>query len=283
MSAALMAIYAHPDDEVFGVGGTMGYYSDRNVRTILVCATRGEVGEISDPALATPETLADVREQELRCAASALGVQELIFLDYRDSGMVDTEPNQDPRAFIQANPDEAIEKLVRLIRSEKPQVVITFEPYGGYGHPDHIAISKWTTAAFHAASDASQYPNAGEAWKPSRLFYSTIPISFFREMREWMKSTGIDTSQMPNLDAMPNRFPDESITTIVDVKAYAQRKRDAAKCHATQWGADNWFMKVPDDIMNQMVSREHFALISPDEEIDKAPKADLFAGLEVGT
>src|SRR5687767_1476631 len=127
MSAALMAVYAHPDDEVFGVGGAMGYYADRGVKTILVCATRGEVGEISDPALATPETLAEVREQELRCAASTLGVSELIFLDYRDSGMDGTPPNQDPRAFIQANPEEAIEKLVRLIRREQPQVVLTFE------------------------------------------------------------------------------------------------------------------------------------------------------------
>lgn len=283
MSAALMAVYAHPDDEVFGAGGTIGYYADRNVRTILVCATRGEVGEISDPTLATPETLSQVREQELRCAAATLGVNELIFLDYRDSGMEGTEANQDPRAFVQAKPEEVIEKLVRLIRREKPQVVVTFEPFGGYGHPDHIAICKWTTAAFHAASDASRYPEAGEAWKPARLYYSTIPTSFFVEMRDWMEAAGIDTSQMPNPDSMPDRFPDDQITTVLDVSQYAEQKRKAAECHATQWGGDNWFKKVPSEIMDRMVSREHFALVSPDAEVDQAPTADLFAGLEVGS
>lgn len=281
MSGALMAVYAHPDDEVFGVGGTMGHYAEQGIRTILVCATRGEVGEISDPALATPETLPQVREQELRCSAEALGVSDVVFLDYRDSGMVNTEPNKDPRAFINADPQEAIGKLVRLIRQEKPQVVITFEPFGGYGHPDHIAVSKWTTAAFQAASDASQYPDAGEPWKPGRLFYSAIPSTFFLEIRDWMESTGQDTSQMPRFDELPDRFPDEKITTVVDVSAYAKRKQQAAKCHATQWSEESFFMRVPEDIMGRMVSREHFALISPNEEVDKAPKSDLFAGLEV--
>src|SRR5262245_28885954 len=156
MTATLLAVFAHPDDEAFGVGGTMTRYSEQGVRTVLVCATRGEVGEISDPALATPETLGEVREQELRCACDALRIKDLIFLDYRDSGMKGTPENDDERSLYRADPLEAIGKLVKIIREVKPQVVITFEPYGGYGHPDHIAISKHTTAAFGAAADPDQ-------------------------------------------------------------------------------------------------------------------------------
>lgn len=281
MTAILLAVYAHPDDEAFGVGGTLAYYSARGVRTALICATRGEVGEISDPALATPETLGVVREQELRCACEALGVQDLYFLDYRDSGMKGTPENDDERNLYRANPLEVIEKLVKIIRDLKPQVVITFEPYGGYGHPDHIAISKHTTASFGAAADPEQYPEAGAAWKADRLFYSTIPAKFFSEMREKLIAAGVDVSEFPSSDDMREHFPDEKITTLVDVSAYTDNKMRAATCHATQFGENNFFRRIPDEIIKHISAYEYFALIQPAPEEFGAPEHDLFEGLAV--
>jgi LmbE family N-acetylglucosaminyl deacetylase len=142
----ILASYAHPDDEQ-GVTGTLALYAQQGVRTGLICATRGELGEISDPALATPETLGAVREQEMRTAAAIAQIQHVWFLDYRDSGFVNSPRNQDPEAFANADPEEVVGRIVRIIRMFKPQVIVTFDPTGGYGHADHIAISRWTTDA----------------------------------------------------------------------------------------------------------------------------------------
>src|SRR6478672_43851 len=171
--AAILAVYAHPDDEQ-GVSGTLAKYARQGVRTGLICATRGEVGEISDPALATPENLGAVRERELRDAAAVLGVQQLWFLDYRDSGMAGTAPNGDPRAFMNADGEEVVGRIVRIIREFKPQALVTFDATGGYGHPDHVAIHRWTTEAFATAADPARYPDAGPAWRAGRLFYGSI-------------------------------------------------------------------------------------------------------------
>jgi LmbE family N-acetylglucosaminyl deacetylase len=281
MTPTLLAVYAHPDDEVFGVGGTLARYSEAGVKTVLVCATRGEVGEISDPALATPETLAEVRTRELECSVQTLGVTELIFLDYRDSGMDGTPENDDPRCFVQAGADEVVEKLVRIIRQQKPQVVLTFEPFGGYGHPDHIATYKHTTEAFQAAGDPGRYPEAGPAWQPDRLFYSVIPMKFFREMREQMEAAGVDTSQMPNFEDEPRRFEDDKITTVIDVSPYAERKLKAGECHATQFGETSFFRQMPENVLNKLLANEHFAQALPDPASSPAPQEDLFVGLAV--
>src|SRR5512136_1013163 len=155
----LMAVFAHPDDETFGVGGTLARYgADPEVRVVLVCATRGEAGEISDPQLSTAEHLGEVREQELRCACQKLGVDDLFFLGYRDSGMAGTPENQDPRALAMADEGEAVGKIVAHIRRERPEVVVTFDERGGYGHPDHMAIHRFAKAAFAAAADPAMYP-----------------------------------------------------------------------------------------------------------------------------
>ena len=173
----LLAVFAHPDDEAFGTGGSLSRYAASGAQVALICATRGEVGEISDPSFATPETLGEVRESELRCAAETMGVQELIFLNYRDSGMAGTPENQDTRAFINAPAEQVVPQLVSAIRRLRPEVVVTFEPNGGYGHPDHIAIHKHTVAAFHAAADPAYHTGNGlqQPWQASRLFYYCHP------------------------------------------------------------------------------------------------------------
>lgn len=260
---SLLALFAHPDDEAFGVGGALACYSAQGAHVTLVCATRGEVGDISDAALATPETLGEVREGELRCAARALGVHELIFLDHRDSGMAGTPPNQDPRAFARQPAEVVVPTLVGILRRARPQVVITFDPTGGYGHPDHIAIHTHTVEAFHAAGDATRYPNQGDAWQPERLLYSVIPRSTLRAWRDEMAARGEDTSQFDSPEGQAMGWPDEEVHLYLDVIDYIPNKWAAFQCHATQFGDDSFFDGMPDDQRQLALGREAFVQAWP--------------------
>lgn len=266
MQRSLLAIYAHPDDEAFSLGGAIARYAAEGVRVYLVCATRGEVGEISDPNLATPDTLGLVREDELRCAAETMGVSELIFLDYRDSGMAGTAENQHPSAFINAPDEEVTQKLVAIIRRLQPTVIATFEPNGGYGHPDHIAVHRRAVQAFHAAADPAYHPELGAPWQTSRLFYSVIPRSFFIEMRQQMEELGIDTRDLDNFGDGTLRWPDEKIHIVLDVSSTVEDKWQALNCHRTQFGPDNLFRRLPADRVKQLMSREYFALAWPEPQ-----------------
>ena len=257
-----MAVFAHPDDESFSTGGTLARYAAEGHHVTLVCATRGEVGEISDPSLATPETLGAVRVGELRAAAGALGIKEIIFLDYCDSGMNDSIDNKDPRAFINAPEDEVIARLTRTMRQLQPEVVITFEPGGGYGHPDHIAISRYTSAAFEAAGDQTRFPEAGPAFHPKRLYYTAIPKTFFTKMRAYMEERGLDTTVLDQILLIPS-FNDDLITTVVDVAAYNDAKWNAINAHRTQFGPDNLFRTLPEDLVRELMSREYFTQAYP--------------------
>jgi len=280
LKPTILACFAHPDDEAFGTGGTLACYASEGVKVVLVCATRGEAGEISDPALATPATLGKVREEELRCAAENMGIAELIFLDYRDSGMAGTPENQDPRAFINAPADQVVQKLVAVIRRVKPQVVTTFEPNGGYGHPDHIAIHKHTVAAFHAAADPQRYPELGPTWQADRLFYTAIPRSFFLQMRAELEQMGEDTSDFDRFETEGFGWPDEQVNVTMEVASTVDSKWDALECHRTQFGPGNLFRRLPDDRVKRLMSHEHFALAWPEPE-PGMQLPDLFSGLNV--
>jgi len=273
-----MAIYAHPDDEAFATGGTISRYASEGVKVYLVSATRGEVGEIADPALATPETLGCVREDELRCAAETMGVAELVFLDYRDSGMAGTPENQDPRAFVNAPAEEVVPRLVGLIRSLQPEVIMTFEPHGGYGHPDHIAIHKHTVTAFHAAADPTCYPELGAPYQAKRLFYTAIPHSFFEDMRQQMIELGLDTQDLVDLDDPELRWPDEAVNVRLDVSHSVDLKWQALQCHRTQFGPGNLFRRLPQDRVKKLMSKEYFALAWPESSAG-LQLPDLFSGV----
>src|SRR2546430_5110472 len=218
----LLGAFAHPDDEGI-VSGALLQYSTSGVETGLVCATRGEVGEIADPALATPENLGQVREGEMRAAAEVLGVHNLWFLDYRDSGMAGTPENADARAFAQASAAEVVGKLVKIIREFRPQVIVTFDESGAYGHPDHIAIYRYTTSAFHAAADAVQYPDLGPAHSVSKLYYSSFPRSALRAIGEWMSTQNYEGS-FSGLDPEKLGMPDEQISVWLNVEPWREQK-----------------------------------------------------------
>ncbi len=279
MNDSILAIYAHPDDEAFGTGGALACYADSGVDVYLVCATRGEAGEISDPSFATPENLGMVREEELRCAAETMGVKELIFLDYRDSGMAGTPENEDLRAFINAPAEQVVPQLVGIIRRLRPKVVLTFEPNGGYGHPDHIAIHKHTVAAFHASGDPSLYPEQGKPWQAQRLFYTAIPRSFFRDMRAQLEELGEDTSDFERFEESSMGWPDEQVNVTLDVSGSVEDKWDALNCHRTQFGPGNLFRRLPEPRVKKLMSYEHFALAWP-EASPGARLSSLFEGIE---
>src|SRR5919202_6707939 len=191
----LMAVHAHPDDECFGTGGVLIKYAEEGVRTALVTATRGEEGEIHDPDLTEEEArprLAEIREEELRRATALLrvGVQE--FLGYRDSGMMGTPANEHPESFNKADLDEATGRLVRLIRTYRPQVLVTYNEDGGYGHPDHLQCHRITARAFDAAGDPARYPDAGPAWQPLKLYATAWSRERWLALRAAMRERGIE-------------------------------------------------------------------------------------------
>lgn len=276
MERSMLVVFAHPDDEAFATGGTLAKYASAGVRTTLVCATRGDVGEISDPDLATPDTLPSVREQELLCSAETLGIEEVIFLGYRDSGMIGTPDNEHPDAFILAYEEEVIARLVGIMRRVKPQIVLTFEPNGGYGHPDHIAIHNHTVSAFHKAAQEDYGIDLGEVWRADRLIYTAIPKSFFVDMRSRLRALGEDTSDLDRFDETGIVWPDDQVDVEVDVSDVVDRKWSALQCHQTQFGPDNLFRRLPDEDAKALMSREYFAIAWPEISREE-PGSDLFA------
>ena len=274
----LLGAFAHPDDEGI-VSGALLQYSTSGVETGLVCATRGEVGEIADPALATPENLGQVREGEMRAAAEVLGVHNLWFLDDRDSGMAGTPENADPRAFAQASAAEVVGKLVKIIREFRPQVIITFDESGAYGHPDHIAIYRYTTSAFHAAADAVQYPDLGPAHSVSKLYYSSFPRSALRAIGEWMSTQNYEGS-FSGLDPEKLGIPDEQISVWLNVEPWREQKDRSRSMHRTQLDPNNLMAKIPEEIQQNWRSHECYQLAASRVGPDVPGENDLFARIQ---
>jgi LmbE family N-acetylglucosaminyl deacetylase len=281
----LMAVFAHPDDEAFGIGGTLACYgADPDVRVVLVCATLGEAGKISDPSLATPEHLGMVREEELRCSCQTLGVDTLYLLGYRDSGMAGTPENLDPRALANADFDEAVGKIVDKIRRERPDVVVTFDQTGGYGHPDHVAMHYHTKAAFSAAADPARYPeqiaSGLSPHQAKKLYYTAIPRRFFVGVAERMQALGIEVPAryLQRLEG-PFGLPDGACTTDVHVAECWDIKQKAVACHATQLHADSVFSMLPVEIMRELQRWECFQLARSFVGEDSSKGHDLFEGL----
>jgi len=277
----LLGAYGHPDDEQ-GVSGLMHKYASEGVDVTLVCATRGEAGEIAPGVQATPENLGAVREEELRCAAEKIGVNNLYFLDYRDSGMLGTPENNDPRAFWQANLFEVAEKLVRIIRRHKPHVILTFDPNGGYGHPDHIKIHQASLIAYFVSGDPRIYPDqiakeGLEPWTVSKLYWGAFPRSRFEKYAELAKQAGIDLG-VPMQEFLKRAQPDEIITTRIDVSPYVDLKLSALYCHASQMNPNSIFSKIPIEIRREGMKVE--TLVRAESRVVvQGEETDLFTGI----
>lgn len=258
-------------------------YAAEGARTVLVTCTDGAVGEISDPALATPDNLVEVRSRELDESVRILAVSRLVKLGYRDSGMAGTADNDNPASFHQANFDEAVERVVQVMRAERPQVVVTYDERGGYGHPDHIRAHQVAVAAFEAAGDARKFPAAGPPWAVSKLYYTVFPRSAMMRFAERLREAGIEppfggaNADAPAEDTEPPfGVADDLVTTTVDVSAYLGAKRAALESHRTQMGPDQFFMQLPQDLFAEAFGRETFQRKAGS---GPTPEADLFAGL----
>lgn len=251
--ATLLVALAHPDDETFGVGGVMARAVNEGHRVVVVCATRGEAGEIAHPSLATPETLGEVRERELRAAARVFGVEDVRFLGHRDSGMAGTPENLDPLALVNADPAKLLGELVRIVRGVRPDVVVTFEPRGIYGHPDHMTISDRVTAAVDSAADPAVLPGAGAPHRAARLYHIAVPKSVVSELKEIAQTVGAGWGL--GLDVAS--APDDGDVVGIDVRPWIDRKLAAIDAHATQRGTLD---KMPAEFRDRMNATEWFVL-----------------------
>ncbi len=235
----LLAVLAHPDDETFGMGGTLALYARRGDSVYLVCATRGEVGTVDPEYMRNFKSIAELRESELRCASEHLGIKEVFFLGYRDSGMPNTADNKHPDAQVAHSVDEVAGKVVRYIRELKPDAVITFDPIGGYRHPDHIHIHQATVLAFEKAGDPLFHPESGAPFKPRYLYYQVFPKQFLRLMTRLMPFVGMDPSRFgrnKDVDLKSLVNVDFPVHVRIDTRPVSDIAMAASLCHASQGG-----------------------------------------------
>lgn len=240
MSKTILAVLAHPDDESFGLGGTLALYAQKGYDTYLVCATRGEAGTVDAEYLNGFKDLAELRTAELKRAADILGLKDVFFLGYRDSGMPGTEENKHPDAQINHAVDEVAGKIVRYMRELRPDVVVTFDPIGGYKHPDHIHVHKATVLAFEKADDPSFHPEAGPPFKPGALYYQVVPRRILKWIVRMMPLFGKDPKKFGrNADVNLKELAevDFPVHARLDVAPVAEIKQEAGRQHASQGGS----------------------------------------------
>ena len=234
----LLSVLAHPDDESFGMGGTLAKYAEEGTDVHLICATRGEAGEVDPEFLDGQLSIAQLREMELRCAVEKLGLRKVHLLDYRDSGMSGSADNENPEALINAPLDQVAREIAEYIRQIKPQVILTFDPIGGYRHPDHVFIHQAATKAFYLADDPafkSSYP----PYKPGKLYYHTIPRHFVRFNVRLLRLLGKDPSKYGknnDIDLTQIAGQDFPVHARINYKTVKHKKAAAAACHASQGG-----------------------------------------------
>ncbi|HET6824149.1 MAG TPA: PIG-L deacetylase family protein [Anaerolineales bacterium] len=239
MTKTILAVLAHPDDESFGLGGTLALYASKGYDTYLVCATRGEVGTVDEEHLNGFKDIAELRTVELQRAAKILNLKDVFLLGYRDSGMPGTEENKHPDAQINHSIDEVAGKVVRYIRELKPDVVITFDPIGGYKHPDHIHIHKATVLAFENADDGSFHPEAGLPFKPRALYYQVFPRRTLRMMVRLMPLFGKDPTKFgrnQDINLKELAEVDFPVHVRVNITSVANIKQEAGRQHVSQGG-----------------------------------------------
>ena len=259
----LLSVHAHPDDEASKGAPTVARYHAEGVHTVLVCCTGGEEGDILNPAMDTPEVRADIgriRMAEFKASTDIIGYDETVLLGYRDSGMPDSEANASPDSFAQAPLDEAVGRLVAVIRRERPQVIITYgDNQTEYPHPDHLRVHEISVLAFDSAGDPDRYPEAGPPFTPAKLYYSVWSGERFRQIHEKFLELGLESPFDDKWLARMTRT--EPFTTTIDVTGFTQVRGEALKAHATQVDPNSpfWF-GLPPEVMRDIHPVDEFRL-----------------------
>ena len=283
----LLFSLAHPDDESFGSGGTIAHYTAQGTEVHLICSTNGDVGTVDEEFLENFDSVAELRLYELNCAAEVLGFKSVHTFGYRDSGMQGSPDNLNPDSLAQADIDEVTGRVVQVMREVRPQVVVTFDPMGGYGHPDHIAMNKATIRAFNAAGDEKQYPqqiqNGLSAYQPQKLYFTTFSRKRMRWMVRLAPLFGIDPTRMGankdmNLkEIAQNEWPTHARIKVSD---YEDTMRAAWDCHASQA-----FISVGGNFLARLISigrirlEDTFMRVQPGVTC-RLRETDLFEGVD---
>ena len=293
-SRRMLLVHAHPDDETINNGATMARYVAEGASVTLLTCTLGEEGEVLVPELELlaadhADQLGGYRISELRAAMEALGVSDWRFLGgpgrYRDSGRMGTPANDGPRAFWNADLDEAVAHAVAVVREVRPQVVVTYDENGGYGHPDHIQAHRVAMRAVDAAADPGYRPDLGAAWEVAKVYWCCVPRSVLRQGIEAMRALGEASpfESLGEVDDVPFAVPDELVAAAVDGRAHPGRKDAAMRAHATQITVDGPFFALSNNLGQEVLGTEYYRLVRS----RRGPAAthegwedDLFAGLD---
>lgn len=280
----LLLVHAHPDDETINNGVTMAKYAASGAQVTLVTCTRGEEGEVLVTELANlasdkDDKLGEHREVELKDAMAQLGINDFRFLGapnkkWRDSGMMGTTQNERGDVFWQADLDEASHELVKIILETKPQVLITYDEFGGYGHPDHIKAHR---VAMRAAELAAE-----QGWQISKIYWNTMPRSVIQMGIEKMKEVGSDFFGAESADDLPFAKPDELVTTVVNAPEYVPQKLEAMKAHATQISVDGPFFALSNNLGLSVWGDEYYTLVKGEKVApfdSNGRELDIFAGV----
>ncbi|TFV78436.1 N-acetyl-1-D-myo-inositol-2-amino-2-deoxy-alpha-D-glucopyranoside deacetylase [Blastococcus sp. CT_GayMR19] len=292
-SRRLLLVHAHPDDETINSGATMARYVAEGASVTLLTCTLGEEGEVLVPELAQlaadqADQLGGYRIWELRGAMDALGVTDSRFLGgpgrYRDSGMIGTPANENPRAFWNADLDEAVAHAVDVVREVRPQVLVTYDENGGYGHPDHIQAHRVAMAAVEAAADAAYRPELGKPWEVAKVYWCCVPRTVLQHGIDALAEVGESFFEgVTDAADLPFAVDDEDVTAAVDGKAHVAQKHAAMRAHPTQILVDGPFFALSNRLGQEVLAVEHFRLVKgqrgPAGSSPQGWEDDLFAGL----
>lgn len=289
----LLLVHAHPDDEVINNGVTIAHYLAGGAGVTVVTCTLGEEGEVLVPELAglaagQADQLGGYRIGELGRAMEILGGPEHRFLGgvgrWRDSGMMGTPANDHPRAFWQADVDEAAGELVAIIRQGRPQVVVSYDENGGYGHPDHIQAHRVTMRAVELAAEPGYRTELGDAWSAAKVYWCAIPMSWIRTGIAALRAAGDEApfGVVDDADELPFGTPDELVTTEIVGNGFVAAKLEAMRAYATQISVDGPFFALSNNLGQEVFSVEHYTLARGERGAGSGPQGwedDLFAGL----
>lgn len=284
---SLVLVHAHPDDESLNTGGTMARYGSEGAHVCLITCTNGEVGEIAEvPELGPPQELAsrlgEIRRRELEEACRRLGQIDLRMLGFHDSGMDGTPENDDPKAFVNQPLDEPVRMIVEILREVKPQVLITYNERGFYGHPDHIRAHEAALAAVAAAKDAAYAPELGEAHEVSKVYYNAVPSSLLREGKKTAEERlESDEEFISEEDIVLIGTDDRLVTTEIDVGDWVKTKFHALEAHRTQLDTTQGWLDIPEDLRALMFGTEFYVLRESESPKKTQRETDLYEGVTV--